>query len=317
MARYIFKRLLIMIPTFLGITILVYVVASMAPGTPLDMLLANGPVSQETLELLKEKYGLNQPVIVQYLQWLRNLLQGNLGMSYRTSEPVLQMVLNRLGPTLLISIPSIIISVLIAVPMGIFAAMKPNSLVDHVCSGLSFLTVSVPNFFAGLILVYLFAVKLSVLPASGMFTNSNYRTTGNLLLHMILPVTVLVFQQLGDLLRQARGSMIEVMSDDFIRTAKAKGLNKRQTVLRHALRNSLTPVLTTLGMSLPFIVGGAIVTEQIFSWPGLGSLMVLSINARDYPCIMGITVFIAVVVLVGNLLIDLLYSIIDPRIRYQ
>lgn len=315
--KYIGKRLLIIIPTFLGITILAYILTAMAPGDPIDMIVGTAQVDQAMVDKLRAQYGLDQPVIIQYFHWLGRLLQGNLGLSYRTNEPVLSMILSRLGPTLMITLTSVVISVILAIPMGVAAAVKPYSVWDYIASGISFLAAAMPNFFVSLILVFIFGVTLQMLPTSGMYSSAGGKTLSDLLVHMILPVAVLAFQQIGNLIRQVRGSMLEVLQEDYIRTAREKGLKEKRVVIRHGLRNALVPVVTTIGMNLPFIVGGAIVTEQIFSWPGLGSLMVQSINARDYPVIMGITVAIAIVVLIGNLITDLVYGILDPRISYK
>lgn len=315
--KYLLKRILMIIPTFLGITVFAYFLSALAPGSPLDRLLVSSQTTQETVEMLRHAYGLDQSLVVQYLRWLVQLIHGNLGVSYRTSEPVLAMVLSRIGPTLLITLTSVFISVALAIPMGIGAAVKPYSLWDYVASGISFLAAATPNFFASLLLVYIFAVTLKLLPTGGMYATTSARSLPDLLSHMVLPVAVLVFQQLGDLIRQVRASLMEVLQEDYIRTAKAKGLSGVQIVIGHALKNALIPVVTVVGMNLPFIIGGAVVTEQIFGWPGIGTLMVQSINARDYPSIMGITVFIAVVVLIGNLLIDLIYGLLDPRISYK
>lgn len=317
MKKYIVKRLLIAIPTFIGITILVYLLSSLAEGSPLDMLLSNPYITAEEIARKRVEYGLDKNVFIQYLNWLKQLLQGNMGYSYRTNLPVLSMILERLGPTLILTFSATIFSVLVALPLGIMSAYKPYSGWDYISSGLSFIGSATPNFFAGLLLIYLFSVRLKLLPIGGMYDTSGIRTLPMLLKHLILPAMVLSIQQVGRLIRQTRGSMLEVLSEDYVRTARAKGLRENKVLVRHALRNALIPVVTELGMMIPFLIGGAVVTEQIFGWPGLGSLMVMSITARDYPAIMGITVFVAVAVLLGNLLTDLIYSVLDPRIRNQ
>ena len=317
MKKYILKRLLIAIPTFVGITILAYFISSLAPGSPLDLLLTDPYITAEEIERKKIEFGLNQPVIIQYLSWFWQLLQGNMGFSYRTSQAVFNMIIQRLGPTLLLTLSATVFSIVVAVPMGIFAAAKPYSPWDYVSSGISFLCAATPNFFAGLIFIYVFSVVLKWLPMGGMYGNDGTRTISDLLVHMIMPGLVLSFQQLGNLIRQTRGSMLEVLQEDYIRTARAKGLRENTVIYKHGLRNAMIPVVTVIGMSIPFLVGGATVTEQVFSWPGIGTLMVQSINSRDYPVIMGITVMIAVVVLIGNLLTDLIYGLLDPRISYK
>lgn len=314
MLKYIMKRLLIAIPTFFGITILVYFLSSLAPGSPLEMLMADPMATKEDMEALRAQLGLDQPVIVQYMRWLQSLLQGNLGTSYRTNLPVMGMVLERLGPTLILTLTSTVFSVLIAVPLGIMSAYKPYSPWDYISSGLSFVGASTPTFFTGLVMIYAFAVKMQILPMGGMY-DSGVETVASMARHIVLPGLTLTVFNVGSLLRQTRGSMLEVFTEDYIRTARAKGLKELRVVISHGLRNSLIPVVTVLSTMIPFLFGGAVVAEQVFSWPGLGSLMVQSINSRDYPTIMGITVVIAAAVLMGNIITDIAYSLLDPKIR--
>ncbi len=314
MLKYIMKRLLIAIPTFFGITILVYFLSSLAPGSPLEMLMADPMATKEDMEALRAQLGLDQPVIVQYMRWLQSLLQGNLGTSYRTNLPVMGMVLERLGPTLILTLTSTVFSVLIAVPLGIMSAYKPYSPWDYISSGLSFVGASTPTFFTGLVMIYAFAVKMQILPMGGMY-DSGVETVASMARHIVLPGLTLTVFNVGSLLRQTRGSMMEVFTEDYIRTARAKGLKELRVVISHGLRNSLIPVVTVLSTMIPFLFGGAVVAEQVFSWPGLGSLMVQSINSRDYPTIMGITVVIAAAVLMGNIITDIAYSLLDPKIR--
>ena len=314
MLKYIMKRLLIAIPTFFGITILVYFLSSLAPGSPLEMLMADPMATKEDMEALRAQLGLDQPVIVQYMRWLQSLLQGNLGTSYRTNLPVMGMVLERLGPTLILTLTSTVFSVLIAVPLGIMSAYKPYSPWDYISSGLSFVGASTPTFFTGLVMIYAFAVKMQILPIGGMY-DSGVETVASMARHIVLPGLTLTVFNVGSLLRQTRGSMMEVFTEDYIRTARAKGLKELRLVISHGLRNSLIPVVTVLSTMIPFLFGGAVVAEQVFSWPGLGSLMVQSINSRDYPTIMGITVVIAAAVLMGNIITDIAYSLLDPKIR--
>jgi len=317
MGKYIVRRIAISIPTFLGITILVYFLSSLAPGSPLELLFNDANATGEVMKAQEARLGLDQPVYVQYLRWLGQLLKGNLGTSYRTGLPVWDSIAERIGPTLLITMSSLLLSIIIAIPLGVVSAYKPYSGWDYFSSGLSFIGAATPNFFAGLVLVFLFSVKVKFFPSSGMYDTNIPHSFGNMFHHMILPTIVLSIQQVGGLIRQTRGSMLEVLQDDYVRTARAKGCLEKRVLFRHALRNALAPIVTMIGNMIPFLVGGAVVTEQLFSWPGLGSLMVLSINSRDYPVIMGITVFISMAVLVGNLIIDLLYGLLNPRIRYS
>lgn len=317
MLRHIAKRLLVSIPTFLGITVLVFILASLAPGSPLEMMFMDSNASAEAMAQMEARLGLDQPVYVQYFRWLGELFQGNLGVSYRTGHAVWADISERIGPTLLLTFSSLFLSILIAIPLGIMSAYKPYSLWDYASSGLSFIGAATPNFFAGLVLIYFLSVQLKWLPSSGMYDSSGIRSTTMLLRHMLLPVLVLSIQQVGSLIRQTRGSMLEVLGDDYVRTARSKGLREGPVLTRHALRNAMAPVVTRIGSMIPFLIGGAVVTEQLFAWPGLGSLMVLSINSRDYPVIMGITTFIAAAVLIGNIVIDIIYGLLDPRIRYS
>ena len=314
--RYIIKRLLIAIPTFLGITILVYFLSSLTPSSPLEILFNDPMATKEQMLAMEKSLGLDQPVYIQYLRWLKGLLSGNLGISYRTGLPVAGMISERIGPTLILTGTAMLITIVISLPLGIMAAYKPYSGWDYISSGISFLGAAMPNFFAALVFIYLFNVKLGLFPSAGMYDSSGVRTWGMFFHHLVLPSSVLAIQLIGSLIRQCRGSMMEVLQSDYVRTARAKGLLEPPVLVRHALRNAWIPLVSWFGMHIPFLIGGAVVTEQIFGWPGLGSLMVQSINARDYPAIMGITVVIAIVVLIGNLLVDLMYNLLDPRIRY-
>lgn len=316
MLGYLRKRILVLLITFFGITMLVFFLSTLAPGSPLEMLFFDPNATAESMHMMEERLGLDQPYYRQYLTWLEQLFHGNLGVSYRTGQPVISDVMERLGPSLLLTVSSLVFSLLIAIPLGVLSAYKPYSLWDYLSSGISFIGAAIPNFFAGLLLIFLLSIKLKLFPSGGMYDSSGVQSLGSLLSHMFLPMIVLSIQQVGSLIRQTRGSMLEVLNEDYIRTARAKGCLERRVLVRHALRNGFSPVLTRIGMMIPFLAGGAVVTEQIFSWPGLGSLMVLSINSRDYPVIMGITVFIASAVLIGNLLIDLLYGVLDPRISH-
>lgn len=317
MLKYIGKRILIAIPTFLGITILVYVLSSLAPGTPLEMIFSDPNATAEQMEAMRHKLGLDQPVYIQYLNWLGQMLQGNLGVSYRTGHSVWADIAERIGPTLLLTFSSLLFSIVIALPLGIMSAYKPYSAWDYISSAVSFIGAAIPNFFAGLVFVYLFSVLVKIFPSGGMYDTSGTRSVPMLLHHFFLPMLVLSIQQIGSLIRQTRGAVLDVLQEDYVRTARAKGVKEKMVMLGHVLQNSMIPVITRIGMMIPFLVGGAVVTEQIFAWPGLGSLMVLSINARDYPVIMGITVFIAAAVLIGNIVVDLLYGLLDPKIRYS
>lgn len=315
MGKYIFKRLLIAVITFFGITVLVYVLASMAPGSPVEMILAGtNNLTEGDVARLEAQMGLDKPVYIQYLIWLKNVLSGNLGISYRTMRPVAEMVAERIGPTLMLTVAALILALCIAVPLGILSAHKPYSAWDYASSVFAFIGAATPNFFAAMILIFIFSIRLGVLPTSGMYDAGVKTTLPMLLRHMVLPVVTLMLQYVGIYTRHMRSSMMEVLGDDYIRTARAKGLWEKSVVVSHAFRNALIPLVTQIGLSLPALIGGAIITEQVFSWPGMGTLMVQSINYRDYPTIMGITVLIAGFVLLGNIAVDLFYGVLDPRV---
>ena len=316
--KYTLKRLLIAIPTFLGITILAYFILNLAPGSPLDAMLVDPRITAAELERKRIALGLDKPVIVQYFNWLKMLLQGDLGFSYSTQRPVADMILERLPATATLAGASMVFSLLIAIPLGIFAATKPNSKRDYISGGISMLMMATPNFFVGLVFIYFFAIVFQILPSGGMYSSAGgAKTFADLAKHMIMPCMVLSFQQIGNWVRHMRSGMLEVMQEDYIRTARSKGLKQKMVIIKHGLKNALIPVITIIGMSIPSLVGGAVVTEQVLGWPGVGSLMVTAIEARDYPVIMGVTVMIAVAVLLANILTDLAYGLVDPRISYK
>ena len=317
MGKYIGRRLILAVITFFGITIVVFFLSYMAPGTPLDYLMADPSMTPEELARRAVQLGLDQPVYRQYLSWLGELLKGNLGFSYRTYRSVMEMIGERLGNTLLLTGTSLILAYLAAIPIGIYSARKPYSLGDYVYSTSALIAMALPGFFVGMFFIFLFSVKLNWLPMSGMYTNTANRSFWDLIKHLLMPAVCLAIQQIGTFMRQMRSNMLEVLGEDYIRTARAKGLSEHRVIYVHALRNALSPMVTLFGTSIPFLVGGAVVTEQVFTWPGIGTLMIDSITARDYPVIIGISVVVAVTVLIGNLIVDLLYGVLDPKIRYN
>jgi len=317
MGKYVLKRLLIAIPTFLGITVLVFGLCYNASGSPLELLLSDPNISPAEVERRAIALGLYEPVYVQYFSWMKNFLTGNLGFSYRTGGPVMKMLMDALWPTVLLTLSAVAVACVVAFPLGIQSARHQNGIWDTVSSAFSFLSTSTPSFFLALIFLYFFSVRWKLLPIGGMFDVGRDASLLSLLRHLIMPACVLGSTMIGSLIQYIRSSMLEVMQEDYVRTARAKGLKERVVVIKHVLRNSLIPVVTYLGMEIPLLMGGAVVTEQIFSWPGLGLLMLKSINSRDYPVIMGVTIITAVAVLVFNLLTDLFYGVLDPRIRYD
>ncbi|WP_411678370.1 ABC transporter permease [Caproicibacter sp.] len=316
MFNYIIRRILIAIPILLGITIIDFLIVNMAPGNPVDMMVSPN-VTGAALELKKAALGLNQPLYVQYWHWLVNILQLNFGYSMTTYQPVGDMLAQRIGPTMLLMGLSLIVGLLIAVPLGIVSATHQNSALDYVATGGAFFGVSIPNFFLGLGLIYIFAVKLKVLPSSGMFTLGGNNGIGDTAAHLVLPVIVLAVQIAGQDIRYVRSGMLEILGQDYLRTARAKGLKESVVINRHALRNALITIITVIGMQIPLLFGGAVITEQIFAWPGIGQLTIDSISGRDYPTLMAINLIAAVMVLAANLLTDIMYSVVDPRVKYN
>jgi peptide/nickel transport system permease protein len=316
MTKYILRRLLVSIPVLLGVTVIAFFIMTLAPGDAVDMLIDPG-LSPQDVALKKQALGLDQPVIVQYAKWLGQLAQGNLGYSFSNRRPVTERIGERLGSTLILAFSALFFSYLIAIPIGVLAAVRQYSTWDYIATVFSFLGVSVPSFFFGLLMIFFFALKLDWFPTGGTHTIGTSFSLLDRLSHLALPMAVLSLQNTGVVMRYTRSSMLEVIHQDYIRAAKAKGLGERVVMFRHALRNALIPVITLAGLQFPFLLGGAIITEQIFNWPGMGRLAVEAITQRDYPTIMGINLLAAVMVTFGNLTADVLYGVVDPRIRFQ
>ena len=316
MVQYIIRRMLIAIPVLFGVTIFNFLIINLAPGNPVDMFVSPD-VSAADIEIKKEALGLNDPIYIQYWHWLGNLLKGDFGFSYSTYEPVTNMIFERLGPTLILMGSALIIAYLIAIPIGILSATKQYSWIDYLTTTFSFLGVSIPHFFMGLGAIYVFAIMSQILPTGGMNTLGGTGGFTDTFLHLIMPAIVLGTGIAGSMVRYVRSSMIEVLGQDYLRTARAKGLGEFIVTNKHALRNALIPIITIIGLDIPLLIGGAVVTEQIFQWPGLGQLTIQSIGSRDYSVLMAINLLAAFMVLFSNLLTDILYSVADPRIKYN
>ncbi|MBQ8312913.1 MAG: ABC transporter permease [Clostridia bacterium] len=314
MRRYIIKKILLAIPVLLGITIIDYLLMSLA-GNPLEMM-AGPRITQEAIAFKAEKLGLDQPFLVQYFTWLGQVLQGNLGYSYKSYEPVSDMIASRIGPTLLLMGVSMLVALLIAIPGGIYSAVHRYKKRDFAVVTASFFGSSIPSFFLALILIYIFTVRLGWLPSSGMATPGTGGDFLDVARHMVMPVLVLAVSLAGSNIRYIRSAVLEILEMDYLRTAKAKGIGRFLTINKHALRNALLPIVTVIGMQIPMLFGGAVIVEQIFSWPGLGLVAMNAITGRDYPVIMGVCLLSAVVVLVANLLTDIVYALVDPTIKY-
>jgi len=317
MHRFLLTRLLHTIPVLLGVSVVAFFVLRLAPGDPV-LLMTGGDASPEEMERLRHQLGLDQPLFIQYLAWMREVLGGNLGTSLYTSQPVLDEILKRFPNTLILTVAAIVMAIIFGMPLGILAATRRGTSFDSSSMVVSVMGWSMPNFWLGLMLIVVFGVWLRWLPTGGMYDiMAMERSFWDLLSHLILPTLTLATAHMAYVARFTRSSLLEVLSQDYIRTARAKGLSEWLVILRHALRNSLIPIISVLGVTVGNLLGGAVIVEAVFSWPGLGSLMVQSILNRDFPVVQGAMLFAAVVFIFVNLVADLLYAVVDPRIRYD
>lgn len=314
MWKYVAKKILLALPVLLGITLIDYLIMCLA-GSPLDMMISPR-ATQEAVAMKAQQLGLDQPVLVQYLSWLGQLFQGNLGYSYKSYQPVAEMIGSQMAPTLLLMGVSLVLGLLIAVPAGIYSAIHRYQKRDFAVVTASFFGSSIPGFFLALILIYVFNVRLGWLPSSGMFTPGTGGDFWDVVRHLIMPAVVLAVSVAGSNIRYIRSAMLEILEMDYLRTAKAKGIGRFLVINKHALRNALLPIVTVIGMQIPTLFGGAVIIEQIFSCPGLGLVTMNAITGRDYPVIMGVCLLSAVVVQVSNLLTDIVYALVDPTIKY-
>lgn len=322
MSRYLIKRLLLMIPVLFGITVINFAIYSMAPGDPISVMLDpaifEGGAARPTEEFVreaKERHGLNDPWPVQYLRWLSSVVQGDLGSSFVTGQPVSDTIVRHLWPTIELNVVALVLSTLIGIGGGLIQALRQYSKTDYTLSFLAFFNVSMPGFFLGLILIYVFSLRLGWLPAAGRQTLGVPFSWGDHLAHLILPALTLGLGGAG-LMRVTRTSMLEVMRRPYVTTARAKGLREQTVIMRHAFRNGLIPVVTLLGGEIPALIGGAFIVENVFNWPGMGVLAVQSVGNRDYPVIMALVLIASCLSIFAMLITDLVYTLVDPRIRY-
>ena len=318
MGSYILRRILISIPVIFMITIIVFSLVEIAPGDMMDFFLTDDAIANMTEEdifEMRERLGLNDPPPIRYIKWLGNVLQGDLGFSIVEKEPVAEILVRRMNNSLILMGSGLIISIIVGIPLGVFLARHQYSFWDFSLTGLSFIALSMPAFVAGIVGMYFFAIKIPIFPAGGMYSPIGSRGLGDLLYHLILPAFILAMMYIARNMRYTRFSMLDVLNQDYVVTARAKGMKERVVVYRHALRNALIPVVTVIGLSIPMVIVGAVFLETIFNWPGMGRLYLKAVLARDFPIVMGANLFIAVIVLVSNLVVDIVYSIIDPRVR--
>lgn len=306
MSKYIIRRFLMMIPVILGISFMIFSVMVLTPGDPARLILGEN-ASQEDVFELREEMGLNDNFFVRYFRYIKDALHGDFGQSYRTRLPVLEELFSRFPNTIRLAFWAMVISVAIGIPVGIISAVKQYTIIDSLSLLTALLLTSIPAFWLGLMLILLFSLKLNLLPSIGIDTWK----------HFVLPSITLAAATMATLIRMTRATMLEVIRQDYIRTAKAKGADEKRVILKHALRNALLPIVTVIGLNFSIQIGGAMVTETVFAMPGLGTLMISSVRMKDTPMVMASVLFVAVTVGLINLGIDILYSYIDPRVKSQ
>jgi peptide/nickel transport system permease protein len=318
MLKYIIRRLLISIPILLGITILTFLIYTLSPGDPISAYMdPSNPLPAEGIATLRSQLGLDKPLPVRYVLWLREVAKGNLGFSYANRRLVTKVIGERLPATLQLTITSLLIALAVGIPLGVYSALHQYSKLDYFLTLAAFFMVSVPAFFFALSAIYLFSLKLDLFPVQGLNTPGATNLLLDRLRHLALPATVLGLERIAGYLRYTRSSVLEVLSQDYMTTARAKGLTERTVLWGHGFRNALITLITIITLGLPGLFGGAFIIEWIFSWPGIGQLGIASISARDYPVLMGTTLIGSILVLLSNLLADVLYAVADPRIRYS
>ena len=318
MLNFILRRLLVNLPILFGITVIVFFVASKMPGDAVLAMISNEtPQAEDLIKLRRGQLGLDLPLYEQYFRWLGQLLQGHLGYSFQTGEPVLDILWARIPATIELMGAALLLAIVLGVVMGVVSALKQYSSTDYTFTFLGFTGISIPDFFLGMVLVYMFAIRWPLFPTSGMTTAGEAFSLADNLRHLVLPALALGLVRTATFMRYTRNSVLEVMNNDYVRTARAKGLGEWLVVTRHILRNALVPMVTVIGLTLPVLFGGSVVIEMIFQWPGIGLMFISAVTGRDSPVIMGYVLFSAVMVQVCNLLTDLAYSFLDPRIRYD
>lgn len=315
MGRYLIRRGIISIITLIAISMIIYSILFLAPGDPLGELAANPNVSPEVRQRIRESYGLDDPLYIQYFKWAQSyFLEFDWGTSFTSRIPVRDYLLDRIGVTLSISGTAFLLGLMIAIPVGVISAVKQYSAFDNIATTFAFIGYSIPTFFSGLLLILLFSVKLGWLP---FIYNANVDSFWGVVKQSIMPVVVLALFSSAQLTRYMRSSMLETINQDYVRTARAKGLRERIVIIAHAMRNAMIPVVTIIALQIPGVIGGAIITEQIFLIPGIGSALIRAMQSKDIPVVMAITFGIAVLVVLFNVIADILYALMDPRIKYS
>ncbi len=306
MAKYIIKRILVAFPVLVAVSLILFIMLNVVPGDPVTVMMREH-IKPELIEVFKERMGLNEPIFVQFGKYVLNALRGDFGMSYKLKRDVSALILEAFPHTIKLAIYAALVAWFIGIPAGIFSAVKQNTLVDRAFMSFSLMGVSLPVFWAGLLMQYLFAFKLGWLPVTGYYSPKYY----------VLPAIVLGWQSAGTIARLTRSNLLEVMKNDYIRTARAKGLGEAVVVVSHALKNAMLPVVTMMAMQVAGLLGGAVMTESIFGIPGLGRITVDAMGTRDMPLLQGSVLFITAIIIIGNMVADLLYAFLDPRIRVE
>jgi len=314
--RYLARRLLLLVPVLAGVSVVIFMVLHLSPGDPVEIMLGS-QATQEDRARLRAELGLDQPLHVQYGRWLGHVARGDLGRSLWMKRPVLDEVLGRFKATLVLTGTALLLSSLAGVALGVASAIRPNSVLDRLSAVASLFGASMPTFWLGIVLMVIFALWLGWLPASGMYAAYGGGDLRDLLAHLVLPAVTLAAASVTIIARLTRATMLETLGQDYIRTARAKGVVERAVVLRHGLKNALIPIVTVVGVQAGYLLGGAVLTETVFAWPGVGTLMVQGILARDFPLVQGCVLVVALSFVLVNLAVDLLYAWLDPRIRYE
>ncbi|HEY7049575.1 MAG TPA: ABC transporter permease [Jatrophihabitantaceae bacterium] len=316
MGSFLIRRIVTMVVAFLLITVIIFWLVHLAPGDPVRQLIPIDEYNSGTpafIAMKRHELGLDKPLIVQYFRWFGDAIHGNLGYSVASGRPVSSMLAERISPTLELMGLSLLLGILIALPLGMLAAVRKNGITDYLATVVSLVTISTPTFFFGIIAIYVFSLKLNLLPSSGM-SNPTDGSTSDLLRHLVMPVVVLGLATAGQLTRYVRSSVLSELSSEYVRTALAKGIPMWKVLLKHVLRNALIPIITVIAIFLPGLLGGAVVVEQIFAWPGMGQLAVTAVTRQDNAVIIAFALMVAILVLLSNLLADLLYAVVDPRV---
>ena len=317
MLKFIFRRLLQAIPLIIGVSIIGFGLMHLAPGGPLAVYTLNPTIQAQDIERIKVALGLDQPVHIQYLKWAAGMFSGTWGHTFFGGRPVLDVIVERVPATFVLMLSALSLAIVLGTAIGMLGAVKRYSLFDYLATTGALFALSFPTFWFGLMAIYLFAVKLRWLPSGGMFELGNEGDPLDLFWHLLLPTLVLALVLVATWSRYARSSFLEVIHQDYIRTARAKGLVERDVMLKHAFPNALVPLIALFGIQLPTLFSGALVTETIFGWPGMGRLFVDSLTMKEYPVLMGMMMFTALFVIVGNLLADIGVALVDPRVRLE